>query len=240
MEHILVRNFGINQIFGALLLAIICYIVLLGNIEKITKINKIIIPALIIFIVSIGILNLKTIKLDTLVSLNSVNKGNSWVIQAILYASYNLILLIPVLVNLKGFIKSRKQIKYVSIISSSIISIISIMIFFLLQNVDVPFENLEMPAVYVIKCKFPNIAFLYGGIILVAIFTTATSIGASFLNNISIDQKTYNKYAFFMCLISVIISSIRFSNLVKILFPMFGYVGILQIVLLLCNKHSRK
>ena len=107
------------------------------------------------------------------------------------------------------------------------------LVFFLLINVDVAFETLEMPAVYVIKNKFPKLAYFYGIIILVAIFTTATSIGASFLNNVSKNKKQYNKYAFIICIAGVIVSNIRFSKLVKILFPTFGYAGILQILLIL-------
>ena len=231
--HTLAKNFGINQLIGASILASICFIVLLGNINKIAKINSIIIPILITFILFVGIQNLKTININSMQLNSFTNNGFMWILQAILYASYNLILLIPILINLKKFIKNKKQILIVSIISSIILSIISMLVFFLLINVDVAFETLEMPAVYVIKNKFPKLAYFYGIIILVAIFTTATSIGASFLNNVSKNKKQYNKYAFIICIAGVIVSNIRFSKLVKILFPTFGYAGILQILLIL-------
>lgn len=231
--HILVKNFGINQLIGASILASICFIVLLGNINKIAKINSIIIPILIAFILFVGVQNLKTTNINALQLTSFTNNGFMWIIQATLYASYNLILLIPVLINLKKFIKNKKQILIVSIISSVILSIISILVFFLLINVNASFDTLEMPAVYVIKNKFPKLAYFYGIIILVAIFTTATSIGASFLNNATKNKKQYNKYAFIMCIASIIVSNIRFSQLVKILFPTFGYAGILQILLIL-------
>ena len=38
-----------------------------------------------------------------------------WMIQSINYASYNLILVIPVLVTLKKLIKNKNKIKYISI-----------------------------------------------------------------------------------------------------------------------------
>ena len=150
-----------------------------------------------------------------------------------MYASYNLILLIPVLINLKNFVKSDKQIITISIVSSIIISIISICVFLLLINVDVNFSTLDMPVVYVIKKRFPKVSSLYGLIILIAIFTTAISVGTGLLNNINTDKNKITKYAFFMCIISVIISNLGFSNLVKLLFPVIGYIGILQIVLIL-------
>lgn len=217
---------------GSVILALICFFVFLGNIKNIAKINSIIIPILISFILYIGIHNIKFININLIKNTLIKSEGISWIIQAVLYASYNMILLIPVLINLKDFIKSRKRIMFVSIISTGIIFILSLMIFLLLTNINIDFSNIEMPMVYVIKKRFSNISFVYGFIILSAIFTTAVSIGVSFLNNVSKNKKDYNKIAFFICFISVIISNIGFSNLVKILFPMFGYMGILQILLI--------
>lgn len=233
MEHILVRNIGINKIIGSIFLAIICYIVFLGNIKNIAKINSIIIPVLIFFIICVGIYNLKLVKINQIGSNVIVKQGFSWIMQSIVYASYNLILLIPVLINLKDFLKNTKQIKIISIATSIIISIISIFIFFLLVHVDTSFSNLDMPVVYVIKNNFPKISKMYGLIILIAIFTTAISIGAGFLNNVSKTNKQYKTHAFLMCLVSVIVANIGFANLVRVLFPMFGYIGIFQIILIL-------
>ena len=129
-------------------------------------------------------------------------------------------------------IKSKKQIFIVAIIASCIIFILSSIIFSLLTDINIDFSSLEMPIVYVIKNKFSNLSLIYGLIILIAIFTTAVSIGASFLNNVSKNKKDYRIKALIMSVASVIISNIGFSNLVKVLFPMFGYMGILQILLI--------
>lgn len=218
---------------GSLLLAIICFFTFLGNMKNITKINSVVIPILIVFILYFGIRNLQFISIEQIGKNILVKEGFSWIFQSILYASYNLILLIPVLINLKNFLKSDKQIIIISIVSSIIISIISICVFLLLINVDVNFSTLDMPVVYVIKKIFPKVSSLYGLIILIAIFTTAISVGTGLLNNINTDKNKFTKYALFMCIISVIISNLGFSNLVKFLFPVIGYIGILQIVLIL-------
>ena len=55
----------------------------------------------------------------------------------IIYNSYNFILLIPVLISLKKQITREKNIKYISIISSLIILILSITIYFLLIRVNI-------------------------------------------------------------------------------------------------------
>ena len=113
----------------------------------------------------------------------------------------------------------------------------SILIFLLLSKVDVNIENLEMPAVYVVSNMLKILEYIYGFIILGSIFTTTISLGVSFLQNISKNKKSYTQTALIMCITSVIISKIGFSNLVNMLYPIFGYLGILQIWKILKNKN---
>ena len=240
MEHISTKNFGINRLIGSAALSLICYLMLLGGIKNIAKLNSTIIPILIFFILLIGTKNALNINIKNIGLNTSINTSFSWIIQALIYASYNLILIIPVLINLKSFVKNKKQIVFVSTFTGIIISLISILIFLLLINVDKDFSNLEMPMVYVIKTKFSKFSLIYGIIILIAIFTTAVSVGISFLNNITTNKKSYLFALKIMCLTSIIISSIGFSNLVKMLFPAFGYLGLLQILFILGSNLTKK
>lgn len=224
------QQFGINKFIGSFIIAIISYLVFCRNIESITKINSIIVPILILIILTIGVKNLFSININH-IGLNTPKDNTiSWVIQAIIYSSYNLILLIPVLINLKKFIRNKGQIIFISVATGIIILIISILTFLLLVNVNTSFSNLEMPIVYVIEHKFIEFRYIYGIIILIAIFTTAISVGISFLNNICEKSKLFPQIAGIMCITSVAVSGVGFSNLVKILFPVFGYLGIIQII----------
>lgn len=197
--------------------------------ESITKINSIIIPTLILIIMIIGIKNIAQIDTNQIGMNTNIDTSLFWILQAVLYASYNLILVLPVLINLKKFIKSKKQILLVAILTGIIIAVISILSFLLLVNVDTNFSLIEMPIVYVIQNKFAKFKYLYGIIILIAIFTTAISVGISFLNNISKNSKKFPQIAAILCISSISISKIGFSNLVNTLFPLFGFLGLVQI-----------
>lgn len=157
-------------------------------------------------------------------------------ITSILYASYNSILLIPVLISIKDYITKDKNIKYISIIVAIIITILLIIIYLFLVNVDVDIKELEMPAVYAINKIWPNIKNIYGMIILIAIFTTAISLGISFLKNVSKNQKSYNIIAILICLSSIAFSKIGFSNLVNLLYPILGVLGAIQIMEILYKR----
>ena len=230
------QEFGINQIVGSLVLATITYIILNKNVRGVIKANGIIVPILIILVGIIGLLNLKNLPLLQIKNYMIPNNNIEFVLQAILYASYNSILLIPVLITLNKYIKNTKQINEISILSSGIIAIMSILIFLLLTKVDVDIEKLEMPAVYVVSNMFYILKYLYGFVILGSIFTTTISLGMSFLQNTSKNEKSYSQIVLIMCITSVIISKVGFSNLVNWLYPIFGYLGILQIYKIIIKK----
>ena len=177
-------------------------------------------------------MNIKTIDINRI----NLKHNYNWIMQAIVYCSYNMILVIPVLVGLKKYVKNKKQIKTISIVSGSIVFFLAISIFLWLTNINICFDNLEMPAVYVIDTKFPNFSWIYGIVILLSIFSTAISIGISFLKNVMKNKKNYPQFVAIMCISGVIISNIGFSNLVKMLFPVFGYLGIIQIGYILRQK----
>ena len=221
---------GLNKILGSIILAFISYIIFLKNIESITKVNDIIIPILITIVFIVGIENMKNLNIYKTIYQISDKNNLIWIVQAILYASYNLILLIPVLINLKKLIKNKKQIIFSSIGTGIIMSILSIFVFLLLANVDKNFEKIEMPIIYVINNTFNKFNIIYGIAVLIAIFTTAISVGIVFLNNMSAENNIkFKKLAMAICVISVLVSPIGFSNLIGNLFPLFGFLGLIEI-----------
>lgn len=227
------QELGINSLIGSSILAIACFIVFLTSVKGFVKANELIVPILIGFLFLIGIINVKDVHLLELENYLIKNNSFSFILDAVLYSSYNSILLIPVLLTLKNYIQDKKQILTIATISSIIIILLSVIIFLLLVRVDVDITKLEMPAVYVVSNMFKMLRYVYGFIILGSIFTTAISLGTSFLQNTVKSKeykKSYTQIATIMCITSVLISKIGFSNLVSSLYPVFGYLGLVQIL----------
>ena len=236
----LAQSFNFNKILGSGILAILSFFILKNKNGGFAKINEIIIPILILFVLIIGIKNIEFISENK--SNILINKSAFWILQAILYASYNLILTEPVLISLKKYIQSQKQILFISIGVCIIMILLAGIEFLLLMNVDVDFKSLDMPLVYVVENKFSKLKLIYGAIILIAIFTTAISVGNSFLNNVYQKSKNYPQIVLILCITSVIISPIGFSKLVERLFPLFGFLGIVQVfkIVMYSSKKSKK
>lgn len=230
------QEVGINSLIGSSILAIVTFIIFMTSVKGVVKANELLVPVLIAFVSIIGIINLKDIHLAELGNYIIKNNSSNFVLSAILYSSYNSILLIPVLLTLKNYLQDKKQILKITIISTIIIIVLSIIIFLLLVRVDVDITKLEMPAVYVVSNMFEILKYVYGFIILGSIFTTAISLGTSFLQNVAKNKKNYTQIAVIMCITSVIVSKIGFSNLINSLYPIFGYLGVIQILKLMSVK----
>lgn len=222
------QEIGINRIIGSIVLNLLCVIVFFSNIKGVLKASNLIVPFLIFFIFFIGIKNIVQIR-----TIDFYQMKNNWILSMLIYNSYNFILLMPVLISLKKQITKEKNIKKVSILVTIIILILSINIFFLLLNANIKeIENQEMPIVYIISNYFNKYKKIYAFIVLASIFTTAISVGIGFLQNISENSNSYPQFVLFMCITSLLMSNIGFSKLLNFIYPLFGYIGILQIVII--------
>lgn len=233
------QEIGINRMVGSLILAIITFIVFMTSIKGVVKVNELIVPILIGFIFIIGIISIKDTHILNLENYVIRTNYTNFALSAVLYSSYNSILLIPVLITLNNYVKNKKQIFYISFISAIVTILLSVIIFLLLVRVDVDISKLEMPVVYVVSNMFKILRYIYGVIILGSIFTTAISLGVSFLQNTAKNKKGYTQISIIMCITSVIISKFGFSNLVSLLYPIFGYLGLIQILRLCVIKISK-
>lgn len=225
------QEFGINELITGVFVSIICYIFLNKDIKGVVLLNSILIPLIIIILCVLGMkafgVNLK---------FENNNDNFSWVIKSILYASYNSITLVSILIPMKKYIKNKKDILKISLFCILIIGILSGIIFLLLFSINEDISKIELPTVYAVGSFGIIYKYLYGIIILGAIATTAISSAYAFLNNIAKTKENYKKYNKIICIIAIFISLLGFSNLVNNLYPVFGALGLLQLIFVIISK----
>lgn len=219
------QEFNVPRIFTSIIVLIICYITFNRELEGITKVNNIVIPILIMSIVCIA---LKDNIIETICNINVSNielKAN-WIMKSIEYASYNSILLIPMLISIKKYTKGNER--KISIVVTFILLILSGILFFIMyKHIDI--YNIEMPLVYIASKYGKMYKYIYGMVIVFAIYTTMISAGYGFLNNCSKNKKMYKTLSFIICLFVIFFSNFSFAELVKLTYPTFGILGIVQL-----------
>lgn len=231
------QEIGIRKIIGSLIIILMCYLIFLTNVKGVLKVSEYIVPILILCIIIIGI---KAISVMDVQDMEIVAIKKRWILSSLIYCSYNTILLISVLISLGNQIQKEKNIKYISIITGIIIYILSLIIFIILAKANTDISDLEMPVVYIVRTQFSELGKIYTFIILASIFTTAISIGIGVLQNISKNKKSYTQFVTILCITSLLVSNLGFSKLINFAYPLFGYIGIIQIVLILSKNICKK
>lgn len=223
------QELNIPKLYGAMLIAILTFITLSKDINGVVKINTYLIPVIILLISFLGINKIEFVQIA------SAEKHSSmyWILSSVLYASYNSITLIPILIGLKNKINKNREPILITISVAIIMLILSIIIFLLMNTFIKEIKGVEIPIVYIANGLGVVAKYIYGLVILIAIFTTAIGSGYGFLSNVTNSRKKYMLYTLIMCTFSILIGQLGFSYLISLLYPIFGYLGIVQIILLI-------
>lgn len=225
-----IQELNISKWYGAIIIAIMAFITFYKNINGVVKINTYLIPMLIVLIIFLGIRKTNNL---SIIEINQGQKTLYWILSSILYASYNSITLIPILISLKKYIKTNKEAKTVSTFTIIVMIALSVTIFLLMNLFMKEIANVEIPIIYIANTLGKGFNYIYGITVLIAIFTTAISAGYSFLCNITNSKRKYTLASLVICIFSIFAGQLGFSNLINMLYPIFGYLGIIQIIFLL-------
>ena len=223
------QELNVTKWIGAIIIATLALVTFSKSINGVIKINTYLIPIIILLITFLGI---KRISASSIIQTTN-NNSLYWIVSSILYASYNSITLIPILISLKKYVTTKKEAKITTFYVIIIMFILSIIIYLLMNTFLKEIKNIEIPIIYIANTLGACAKYIYGITVLIAIFTTAISTGYGFLTNVTKSKKNYLKCATIICILSTFIGQIGFSNLISILYPVFGYLGIIQIIFLI-------
>lgn len=231
------QQYNISFWYGAILGGIICFVSFLFKFKGLEKINNFLVPLILIGTVILGLSDYNNSIVEfKRTSYTDYLFMNNWLLSAVLYAAYNSILLIPILVELKVYKLKGKDICFASSITALLLAISALLIFNSLNVFYPDILSVELPTLALADAGGLFIKYFYSIVILFAIFTTAFSCGYSFLRMNK--EKNYFMNTCLMCFGAVILSRIGFSQMVNLFFPIFGYLGILQIIIIVFSKRK--
>lgn len=229
------QEYNIPNYMTGIILAILCYVALNNNIDEVVKISAILVPVIILFIISFGLFDISNGINQVLEMKFIANNFIRGMWNSIIYSSYNSIILIPVLVTLKKYV-NKKNFYSIGVITSLVVIVLSLFIYIILLKSNIDIIEFDLPIIYIVKQYGSVFKYLYGVVIVISIFTSIISAGYSFLKNSIKNKKKYSKLLKVMCISSIFITNIGFSNLVNTLYPIFGILGIVQIYYILKIK----
>ena len=220
-------QFGIAKTIITLIIVLICYNVFnKNNLNFIYTFNTLLMPVLTVFLTYLSIKNIHIQAINFEYNYN--NNLIKSIFSGLLYFSYNSLVIIPILFKLK--IKDKKSNMLLSLFFTSIIFILSNLInLLLLSNFDF-IKNIYLPILAICNKKNSFYSYAYFFIILSAILSTLFSSGYAFISNINKKNKRMTLIVFLS--FSFIFQMFSFSNLINYLYPFFGLLGLIQILII--------
>ncbi|MGE5328843.1 MAG: hypothetical protein ACM3KR_04985 [Deltaproteobacteria bacterium] len=227
--------FGIEAIAGASLMAGLCCLVFLFDVKGVVSVNAVLAPILVAGIFLIGIYI--GVFADTTAAASQGRKIlNDWFSSSMVYVSYNSIILIAILSNLREYIDSKGTILRGVFFGVGTLFAMAMIIYFITSSFFNSAVNSQMPIIRIIKDIQVPAGWIYGVVLLCAMFTSSISSGYCFLNRISdIIPIGYKVNAILICILSLPLSALSFAGMIGWLYPIFGYLGLFQVIIVICG-----
>lgn len=235
MGNILMELTGLELRYCVVISAVACLIAIMTNIKGIVTLSTFISPILILGIIFIGLYILAT--KDTSV-FNLADKmrtvTNNWVFSSILYVSYNTILSTMILTGMLPYLKSKKVSTWSGIIGGGMLCLTALILnsalyFFYPHSIAG-----EIPVLSIVQNNSFILAKIYSAVLILAMFTSAITSGYCLTERIKTKMNVnYKLIAVVLCALIIPMSSLGFSNLISMLYPIFGYLGLFLLLVII-------
>ena len=224
---------GVNKAIGILLMGILSFLVTSFSTKGLVITNVIVVPLSTLMILLVGIFTIKQNpdSINHIITSTLPQSKDSFLISAILYASFNLILATGVICPMTSEIKSMKKFILGCVLGGVVLTILAVSVNFSILTYYPGSFYSEIPTLHISK----NFGAVFVVILMVMIWLEMFSTEISNLYSLgkrmeSSFNMSYTTCVLIIILVSIPVSFLGFSNLIRILYPPFGAVSFVFIV----------
>ena len=230
------QQFGISKAVGGAMIAVLVILTVLGNFDRVSKVFKLIIPVL--FIIDIGCCFLV---MASDIEQSGATSGfppsamaPNWFIAAILFISYNMLGMIPIIATSSIQSKDKKNAILGSGLGGVLLAFLTLVLVFALQKDMAYTQSMDLPMLAYTSRISKVVNLLFGLVLFAAIYSAATSTYFGFSTKIKESPK--KKYIIIIgACIGFICGLTGFKTIVAYLYPVEGYIGFAIILMIAAN-----
>ncbi len=228
------EQLGLSAMFGRLFTCVLCFILLLRGLKGLMWMNSIVVPILFLFIIALWMMTVPGAETITHHVQGSAGRPVIAFLQAIAYASFNLVSAFAVLAPLGSGIEDRETVRLGGIFGGLGFSFLLLLTHLILQ-LHVKLLMHDIPLAELVKIGLPYwfhlmfVVVIYG-----EIFSTFIGNLFGMLRQVEkgsaepgIESAPSKKLILFFMMITLFISQIGYSALIQVLYPIYGYICLL-------------
>lgn len=223
--------------FSLVVTMVACYILLQKGMQAIMTVNTIVVPIMLAFTALMVMTIVQAYEANQWLQLSTEQSWLKIMVSPFLYSAFNLAMAQTVLVPLGTTIMNRRIIVWGSTIGGIGIGVLLIAGHIALATQMPDIENHTIPMSTIAKLLGGHVQWIYISLIFAEIFTTLMAN----IYGISLQlQKQFkmpmNKIALIILTVSYILSQAGFADLLATLYPLFGFISLVWLGLLIRTK----
>ncbi|MDP4092375.1 MAG: hypothetical protein Q8920_03350 [Bacillota bacterium] len=235
MGNIIQDKLGIHFNYGIVIMAVFCMMVILTDIKGIVSLSTIVTPIMILGILAIGlyiIICKDTAVFNTYDFFKGITKN--WFFSSLIYVSYNSIIAITVMCSMLPYLKSRRTAVSGGILGGAFLCVIALVLNTAIMIFSPGSLSDELPVLGIVKNYGSIVSVIYTFVLWLAMFLSAVTSGYCFVNRLSMKMRISPKIiAAVVCAVVIPMSSMGFSRLIATVYPIFGYIGLFLVFVVL-------
>ncbi|WP_418790152.1 hypothetical protein [Phosphitispora sp. TUW77] len=233
---VLCQQWGLPYWLGTLLTLLISMATVLSGIRGVINTNSVVVPLMITICLTAIVPAISGTRISA-ISSNfhpvSGEPSGMWFISALLYASYNLTLGSSVLAPLGNKIKDRRSLIYGGVFGGLGLGGLAMLINLAILSHYPDSAGYEIPSLFVAGSMTVFAQVIFSFVLWAEIFTTIIGTIYGLAARITSNSKfSYIKITIVLLTGSLVMSQFGFSELVGVLYPLFGYVSLVFLVCL--------
>ncbi|HEX3032028.1 MAG TPA: hypothetical protein VHS59_07260 [Bacillota bacterium] len=227
------EHLGISRLWGVLATVLLALITVFYGLKGVMAANTLLIPVMILLTAGISIysLNYHGVSLADLgTSAPQVAAAPHWLLAALLYISYNLILAVPVLAPMGKETRDFASLFTGGMLGGTALGILSLLLALVIMAHLPGICDYQVPMLFIVRPYAAALRICYTFVLWGEIFTTliADLYGLA-LRLSQYPGFTYRKTVIISLLAALLLSKVGFSTLVGIVYPLLGYAGLIFI-----------
>ena len=236
------QQFNLHPLTGNILMAVLSAVTVFAGINGVINSISFVVPFLLAAVIGTGLFSIisRTPDIDIATAvMGESSLMTNWLVSAVLYVSYNIIIFSAVLAPLGSEARDIKAVRNGAVLGGLGLGLGAVMVYLALSGSISEITDLEVPMIYIAGGISRAAQTAYAAVLVAEVYTTAVASLYGFVSRISDIRRHTVKSRIVTVEITIaalLASQFGFSNLVKYLYPAVGYCGI---ALLICLIHAK-
>lgn len=242
---ILEQQFGLPAVVGTILMVVLVILTDMLKVDRVIKIIAGVTPFMIIAVVYLFIHSMVTMDASFAdlepIALEQTSAAGNWLVSTINYVAFAIAMGASMTILTGGNERNEKRASIGGLVGGIAVGVLVMLGHFAIFSQVEAVGDLEMPLLGLASNLSPILGFLYSIVLFGMVFNTAVSMFFSLGSRFAEPQtKKYKVIVISSLLVGFVASFFGFVELVSFFYPLFGYLGMLLIIMLLIAPFRMK